>query len=53
MDNMSEDTYEVMDDVVIEGYITDSMAENMTDDEIMEYIMQELANREKFKEANV
>jgi hypothetical protein len=36
-----------------EGYILDSDKENMTDDEVMEYIMESLENRDKFQEDNV
>ena len=36
-----------------EGYIPDSIIENMTEDEVMEYVMQDLENRDKFQEENI
>ena len=39
--------------ISIESYILDSNMENMTDDEVMEYVMRDLENRDKFREDNV
>ena len=37
----------------LEVYIPDSIVENMTEDEVMEYIMEDLEIRDKFQEDNV